>query len=125
MVVPFNYPATRAVADQLIQQFGMLATLRRVTANPTDRPCWVVIAEYKPSDKSTRLDNPTERWVIISAGLGGVPALAPDWKLDQLVTYVQPPGATPVVDKILEFTMPVKPVSPAGIVVVYESFVKR
>ena|ERR1700719_4876634 len=125
MVISFDYPATRTVADQLIQQFGMLATLRRMTAHPTDRPCWVVIAEYKPKDAATQLANPTDRWVLISAGLGGVLALPPDKELDQLVTYVQPPALTPVVNEILPFTMPVKPISPAGIVVVYESFVRR
>jgi hypothetical protein len=124
-MVAFDYAAMRDIADTLLQEFGMWATLRRVTASPTDRLCWCAVVEYKPKDAATQLENPTDRWVLISAGLGGVPALPPNKEFDQLVTYVQPPAPTPVVNEILPFTMPVKPISPAGIVVVYESFVRR
>jgi hypothetical protein len=125
----FNYPAIRSVADKLIQQFGMRASLIR---GGVYRDCWVVITDYNPKDAESQLANPTDRQVIISAGLGGVPAMPPDEsKGDQLVTYIQPvPAGSPwpplsLVNEVLPFTTPMKPISPAGIVVVYQGTVKR
>lgn len=119
----FDYLGSRASADKLIQKFGMQAVLRRASASPTDRTCWVVIVDYNPTDKSTSLANPTDRKVIMSAGLGDVPAMPPDNELDQLVTFVQPAGV--VQNEVLPFTCPAKPIEPAGIVVVYEFTVRR
>lgn len=119
----FDYLSSRATADKLLTKFGMNAVLRRASTSPTDRKCRVVIVDYNPSDKSTSLANPTDRKVIMSAGLGDVPAMPPDNELDQLVTFVQPAGV--VEDEVLPFTCPVKPISPAGIVVAYEFTVRR
>ena len=116
----FNYPAMRAVADKLIGQFGMPASLRRLSDNPTDRPCWIVITEYDPKDAATQLANPTDRKVLISAGLGSVPAEPPDNERDQLVVLTGPDAGN-----VLPFTSPVKIYAPAGIVVLYESTVRR
>jgi hypothetical protein len=122
-IVPFDYAGMAQIADELIQEFGMKATLRR---NGTqDRDCYVAIIEYQPKDAATQLANPTDRVVLIDPLFGGVPAMPPDWERDQLVTYVQPPGTPPVGNEILSFTMPVKPISPAGIVVVYQTSVRR
>jgi hypothetical protein len=118
----FDYISSRATADELIQFFGMLASLVR---NGVYRDAWVAVTEYMPKDAASQLANPTDRQVFISAGLGGVPAQPPDWEQDQLVTYVQPPGTPRVVNEVLPFTMPVKPISPAGIVVLYQTTVKR
>ena len=122
MTTGFDYIGMLATADQLLQQFGMKASLRR---GGIDRDCVVVITEYMPKDAQTQLANPTDRQVLISAGLGGVPAVPPDWEQDQLVTYVQPAGNLPTVNEILPFTMPVKPIAPAGIVVLYQTTVRR
>lgn len=119
----FDYISTRAIADKLISRYGMKASLRR--DGTVDRDCYVVVTEYRPKDAETQLANPTDRQVYISAGLGGVLSTPPDWERDQLVTYVQPLAPTPVVNEILPFTMPVKPISPAGVVVCYETTVKR
>jgi len=54
-----------------------------------------------------------------------VPATPPDFNLDQLVTYKQPATKPPVQDEVLPFTMPIKPIKPAGIVVVYQTAVHR
>lgn len=121
----FDYLESRADADELIQYFGMQASLRRSTDTPTDRSCWVAIVEYEPSDKSTSLANPTDRRVIMSADLGAVLAEPPDSEKDVLVTYVQPAANPPVINEILPFTCPVKPTAPAGIVVCYEFTVRR
>lgn len=120
MTTTFDYVSTREMADSLIQRFGMKASLRR---NGVDRDCYVVITEYMPREQAAQLANPTDRQVYISAGLGGVPGMPPDREKDQLVTYVQPLGT--VVNEILPFTMPVKPISPAGIDVCYETTVRR
>lgn len=120
----FNYPAFRGTADALIQRFGMRAVLRRgAQPNVVDRICWVVITDYMPRDAQSQLANPTDRKVIMSAGLGDVPTTPPDNELDQLVTFIQPAGV--LVDEILPFTCPVKPIRPAGIVVLYEFTVRR
>jgi hypothetical protein len=116
----FDYISTRGVADKLILRYGMKASLRR---GGVDRACYVVVTDYMPKDASTSLASPTDRRVYIAAGLGAVPTTPPDWEVDQLVTYVQPLGT--VVNEILPFTMPVKPISPAGVVVCYETTVRR
>lgn len=119
----FDYIRTRATADKLIQKFGMKASLRRAGV---DRDCYVVIPEYLSRENPSQATNPTDRQVFIAAGLGAVPTTPPDNELDQLVTYVQPLGTPPVVDEILPFTAAsVKPIRPAGIVVLYESMVRR
>lgn len=119
-----SYPAMRAVADRLIKKFGMQAVLRRgASPSQVDRVCYVVITDYLPRDAASQLANPTDRRVIMSAGLGDVPGTPPDNEQDQLVTFVQPLGT--MVNEILPFTCPVKPISPAGVVVCYEFTVRR
>lgn len=119
----FDYVRSKATADRLIQKFGMNAVLRRTTDTPTDRPCRVCIVDYMPRDQASQLTNPTDRRVYMSAvGLEGEP---PDNEQDQLVTFVQPPTNPPVVNEVLPFTCPVKPLAPAGVVVCYEFTVRR
>lgn len=116
----FDYIRTRASADKLILKFGMKAALRR---DGVDRECYVVIPEYLSREQPAQLANPTERQVFIAAGLGDVPVTPPHNEQDQLVTFVQPLGTTE--DEILPFTgMPVKPIRPAGIVVLYQAAVR-
>ena len=122
MSAVFDYPGLLADADSLVKYFGMQAALVR---NGVYRTCWVVITDYMPKDAASQLANPTDRRVIMSAGLGAIPGTPPNNELDQLVTYVQPPGTPPVVDEVLPFTCPVKPIRPAGIVVLYEFTVRR
>lgn len=123
MTQKFDYIKSRAVGDRLVTKFGMLAKLRR---DGVDRDCTVCFPEYLSREQRAELANPTERQVYIAAGLGGVPALPPHNELDQLVTFVQPPSKPPVIDEILPFTgMPVKPISPAGIVVLYQLAVRQ
>lgn len=120
----FDYLHSRATADRLIKKFGMKAALRNVDTG-AERDCWVVVSDYMPRDAAAQMTNPTDRRVIIAAGLGGVPELPPDNEQDNLVTFVQPPAASPVVKEVLPFTSPVKLTAPAGITVVYESTVRR
>lgn len=114
------YPQMLGVADQLIQQFGMQANLVRPNGSPASRSCWVVIYDYEPRDRSTQLANPTERKVIIAAGLGGVVTVPPDNEQDQLQVLTGPDAGVS-----LPFTSPVKIYAPAGIVIAYESTVRR
>jgi hypothetical protein len=119
----FDYIKTKNIGDKLVRKFGMAAVLRRTTETPTDRPCWVVIVDEMPRDASTQLANPTDRKVIMSAiGLDSMP---PDNERDQLVTFVQPPAASPIENETLPFTCPVKKYAPAGITVLYEFTVRR
>lgn len=123
-MTPDFYQQILAVADQLIGEYGMSASLRS-NADGTLRPCTIIIPDYSPRDAQTQLANPTDRTVLFAAGLGDLPNAAPDWENEQLVTYIQPPADPPVIDEILPFTMPLKLYSPGGVVVLYECTVKR
>lgn len=119
----FDYVKTRALGDRLVRKFGMLASLRR---NGIDRDCWVVMPDFLSREARAEMSNPTDRQIYIAAGLGAVPTTPPDNELDQLVTYLQPRGTPPVVDEILPFTgASVKPIKPAGIVVLWQAMVRR
>lgn len=118
----FDYLDSRATADELIAEFGMKASLRR---GATDRVCWIAITDWMPREEATQLVNPTDRKIIISAGLGDVPGMPPDNEQDKLVTYVQPMANPPVVREVLAFICPVTPISPAGIDVAYLATVRR
>lgn len=119
----FDYIKARNTGDRLVKKFGMLASLRR---EGVDRDCYVVVADYLSRENAAQATNPTDRQVIMAAGLGAVIAQPPDNELDQLVTYVQPPTVPPVVDEILPFTAAsVKPIRPAGITVLWQAMVRR
>lgn len=119
----FDYVHSRATADKLMIKFGMRALLRR---GGIDRVCTVCIPNYLTRENPSEMTNPTDLQVYIAAGLGGVPTTPPHNEADQLVTFVQPLGTPPVVDKIFVFTNePVKPISPAGVVVLWEAMVRR
>lgn len=124
MASQFNYVRTRAIGDKLVKKFGMRAVLRRASDISADRECWVVIPEYLSRENPSQMTNPTDRQVFIAAGLGDVPDQPPNNELDQLVTFVQPEGV--VQDEVLPFTAAsVKPISPAGIVVLWQATVRR
>lgn len=120
MASQFDYVKTRAIGDRLIRKFGMRAALRR---DGVDRECFVVISDYLSREQASQMANPTDRQVFIAAGLGAVPTTPPNNEQDQLVTFVQPLGT--VVDEILPFTgASVKPIKPAGIVVLWQAAVR-
>lgn len=112
-----------AVADGLLKQYGMVASLRDNSTGAL-RACTIAITDYAPRDAQTQLANPTERTVLFSAGLGSIPGKAPDWQNEQLVTYVQPAANPPIINEILSFSQPLKLYSPAGIVVLYQTTAK-
>jgi hypothetical protein len=117
------YAEMAAVGDQLIAEYGMVASLRNNSTGDL-RSCTIAVIDYAPRDAMTQLANPTERTVLFAAGLGDIPNKAPDWQNEQLVTYVQPAAAPPVINEILSFSQPLKLYSPAGIVVLYQTNVK-
>lgn len=117
----FNYVRSRATGDRLVKKFGMKAALRR---GGVDRVCYVVMPDYLSRENPSQMTNPTDRQVFIAAGLGDASTTPPDNEQDQLVTFVQPLGT--VVDEVLPFTAAsVKPIRPAGIVVLWEAMVRR
>lgn len=115
------YTDMQTMADTLIAEYGMAASLRNNTTGAL-RSCVIAITDYMPRDAQTQLANPTERTVMIAAGLGDIPNAPPDWENEQLVTYVQPGGTE--IDETLSFTMPLKLYAPGGIVVAYQTNVK-
>jgi len=121
---PAFYAEMLAIADQLINQYGMTANLRANEGGAL-RPCFIVITDYMPKDAETQLANPTLRTVLFAAGLGDIPNGEPDWQNEMLVTYKQPVANPPVINEILAFTEPLKLYSPAGIILLYQTTVKR
>lgn len=117
------YSEMANVAHELLQEFGMQASLLR---NGEYRDCYVAVIEYSPKDPATQLANPTERTVLFDPLYGAVPDTPPDNELDQLVTYIQPMATPPVINEVLPFTgAPVKLFSPAGLIILYQATVKR
>lgn len=125
MTVKFDYDQMIIDADGLIDYFGMDAVLRRAGSSPEDRPCRLVIVEYKPREKPSDLANPTDRAVIMSAKNPEVQAMPPDNEQDLLVTFVQPPTNPPVVNEILPMTCKPKVTAPAGVPVIWEFTVRQ
>lgn len=123
MVTQFDYVGMRTDADELLQEFGMNAVLRRVTGSPTDRACLIAIIDYMPRDRNALAD-PTDRRVLLSANTPDVMAMPPDSELDQLVTFVQPPTNPPVENEVMHMTCKPKLYSPAGVPVLYEFTVR-
>ena len=117
------YQEMLGIADQLIQQYGMVANLRANSGGAL-RSCTVVVSDYMPRDAQTQLANPTERTVLFAAGLGDIPNAAPDWEGEMLITYLQPPTNPPVINEVLAFSMPLKLYAPGGIIVLYQTTVK-
>lgn len=117
------YAEMLVIADDLLTKYGMAASLRNNETGAL-RDCTIAITDYAPRDAQTLLANPTERTVLFAAGLGSIPAKAPDWENEQLVTYKQPATKPPVINEVLSFSMPLKLYSPAGIVVLYQTNAK-
>lgn len=110
----FNYARTRATAERLIARFGQTGALRRTTDdgdpfNPgqttADHACTFAVLEYAKRDIDGTLIKQTDQQVYLStAGL----AIAPE-TTDRLVV-----GGTALT------IVNVKPLSPAGTVVLWE-----
>lgn len=127
----FDYARTRATAERLIARFGQTGALRRTTddADPfnptqttTDHPCTFAVLDYAKKDIDGTLIRETDQMVYLStAGL----AIAPE-TTDRLVaggawsgspaTYV---GGSPMT------VVNVKPLSPAGMVLMWELQVRK
>lgn len=110
----YDYARTRATAERLIARFGQTAALRRVTntgpewdptQTTTDYPCKLAVLDYAKRDVDGTLIRQTDRMVYLStAGL----TISPDVN----DTLVIEGSALTVVN--------VKPLSPAGVVLMYE-----
>lgn len=115
----FNYARTRATAERLIERFGQTGALRRTTSdsdpfNPAqttaDHVCTFAVLDYAKRDVDGTLIKQTDQMVYLStSGL----AIAPE-TTDRLVV-----GGTALT------IVSVKPLSPAGTVVMWELQVRK
>lgn len=113
----FDYSRPRATADRLIAKFGQVGAIRRTvttggdpwnpgsgTTETTNYPATLVMLDYEAREVDGSLIRATDKKVLVSADVSVEPA-----ESDQLVV-----GGT-----ALEIVS-VKPLSPAGTVVLYE-----
>lgn len=117
----FDYGRSQATADRLIKRFGRAAVLRRVVSsgpahNPTqtttDYACTVVITEFSDREIDGSRVLATDKKVLMSpVGLEVEPILT-----DRLV---EADGT------VYSFVSPLRPVKPAGTVVVWELQARR
>ncbi len=119
MAEKFDYNEAMLDADELINEFGMNAVLRRASG---DRPCVVAIIDA-PRERPGDLANPTDRKVFMSNLTPEVQATPPDDEQDALITFVQPAGT--VEDENLPMTCKPKRLAPAGQNVFWEFTVRR
>lgn len=119
MAGAFDYTRTRATAERLIARFGQTGALRRVTSdadpfNPsqttTDYPCTFAVLDYAKSLVDGTLIKETDQMCYLStSGLSVSPETT-----DKLVVAGAP---LTIVN--------VKPLSPAGTVLMWELQVRR
>ncbi len=119
MTTPFDYADARSTAVELIAEFGQTGALRRTTSdadpfNPTqttaDHACTFAVLDYAKRDIDGTLIKQTDQMVYLStSGL----AIAPE-TTDRLIVG----GSSLTI-------VSVKPLSPAGTVVLWELQVRR
>lgn len=119
MAATFDYARTRATAERLIARFGQTGALRRTTSdadpfNPSqttaDHACTFAVLDYAKSMVDGTLIKQTDQMVYLStSGL----AITPE-TTDRLVV-----GGSPLT------IVNVKPLSPAGTVLMWELQVRR
>lgn len=115
----FDYTRTRATAERLLSRFGQTGALRRTTSdgdvfNPTqttaDHACTFAVLDYAKKDVDGTLIKQTDQMVYLStSGLSVTPETT-----DQLIVAGSPLTVVSV-----------KPLSPAGVVVMWELQVRR
>ncbi len=114
-----NYIGIRNRADRMIRRYGQTALLRRgETGYEIDRECTALEVQYNASEKR-RLQNLTDRKMLISARDLTV---APDKELDRLVILDQSTlnNVPPTELEVLKIFAPPGKLSPGGIVVYWE-----
>ena len=116
------YEEMQLLAHELIEEFGMGASLRRDGA---DRPCIACIYDHAPNGNDSSMVQTVERRILISAITPEVQALPPDCELDTLITYKQPMTDPPIQDRELRFNKPVRLYSPAGLVVAFDLSLRK
>jgi len=114
-----NYTGVRNRADRMIKRYGQTALLRRgETGYEIDRECTALEIAYTPSEKR-RLQNLTDRKVLLSARNLDIP---PDKELDTLVMLDQTTldNTEPTELEVLKIIAPPGKLSPGGVVVYWE-----
>ena len=111
----FNYPATAATANRLLQRFGAAATVKHPTGTAYDPDTGTTVPTYASTATTAAVFDYAQKYIDGTLILQGdkqaycAPAVAPvqgdqfDW---QGVTYT---------------VIAVKPVSPAGVPVLFEA----
>jgi hypothetical protein len=116
--MPFDYTSVRDTADELLEEFGMAATIRRLantgdpydpTQTATDTACTVVVTDYAHSEKDGTRIQVKDRKVLVAAGS---------------LAITPTPADRFVLGGISYEIVAVSPLEPGGTVVMYEMQVR-
>ena len=118
----FNYPATAATATRLLQRFGAAATVKHPTGSAYDPDTGTTVPTYASTATTAAVFDYAQKYIDGTLILQGdkqaycAPAVAPV-QGDQFDWPVNVPGVTTVTYTVIA----VKPVSPAGVPVLFEA----
>jgi len=125
----FDYLRSRATADRLIANFGQVGAIRRKTvtggdafdpstgtATSPDTPCTLVVTDYSLHERDGVRVLSTDKKVLIAAG-----GLAIEPKPSDKIVIGGIPHEIVAPDK----GNGIKPIAPAGVVVMYEAQCRR
>ena len=121
----FNYPATAATATRLLKRFGADATVKRVSGSAYDPDTGTTIPTYADTPSTAAVFDYAQKYIDGTLILQGdkqaycAPAVAPV-QGDQFDWPVNVPDVTPVTYTVIA----VKPVSPAGVPVLFEAQIR-
>ena len=126
----FNYARTRATAERLIARFGQVGALRRTTSNndpfnpgmtTADHRCTFAVLDYAKKDIDGSLIRQTDQLVYLStAGL----TISPETQ-DKLIVGGTWQASPVKLNGTVMTIVNVKPLSPAGTVLMWELQVRK
>lgn len=119
----FNYGRTKLTADRLISKFGADGSIRRVGAptgpsydpipgQPVDHPCRFVVLDYSNDEVDGTRILATDKKVLLAVGDLTITPTTSDLLVDG------PSSSYKIIP-------PLKPLSPAGTVILYEVQARR
>lgn len=129
--IPFNYARSQLTWDAQIRRWGGAALLR-VLDGSGDIPCWAIIKNYTPQERTGQGYNPTDRRAIISVFVrdltqprASLATLLPSINSDAHgLATLDPNASTITILETFRFYTPTGKVMPAGNPIIYDMRVR-